>query len=131
MDISNILPSNIVPSNIVQNLNRYENFEYTKPKCRTLEEWLLSPRVNDDADCRSRFSNIWVEIFDFSKSALNQGEVYIAQNTQKLINGIPEVMVSEYLPTLRPTNCNGVLPFIANFGSTFLVYLCSAFGLSK
>ena len=36
----NIVHKNIVDKNIVDILNRYENFEYTKPTCRTLEEWL-------------------------------------------------------------------------------------------
>ena len=38
----NIVDKNIVHKNIVHILNRYENFEYKKPKCRTLEEWLRS-----------------------------------------------------------------------------------------
>ena len=40
LNVSNIVDKNIVHKNIVDILNRYENFEYTKPKCRTLEEWL-------------------------------------------------------------------------------------------
>ena len=30
----------IVAKNIIDVWNRYENFDYTKPKCRTPEEWL-------------------------------------------------------------------------------------------
>ena len=37
---TNIVDKDIVDKNIVHILNRYENFEYTKPKCGTLEEWL-------------------------------------------------------------------------------------------
>ena len=35
---TDIVHTNIVHKNIVDILNRYENFEYTKPKCGTLEE---------------------------------------------------------------------------------------------
>ena len=55
----NIIDKNIVHKNIVHILNRYENFRYTKPKCRTLEERLRTSLLVSNMYADIKYSQLF------------------------------------------------------------------------